>query len=388
MIVQIVNPFDATERYDSLYTLNLRRGAVINAQLNFSINQPNELNITFTPNMPPQAYDLLQNTQYGIRLIKDGIDMLFVQDSASKKTTAEGLIECRFYSGLYKAIYSEPTLLYRQFVNESGIVAVNQVQGFEFQLISSDVTLTVNAGVNNNYDFINELRKASGAWSMFDAGLKARGDGTYSNQILIGNYNEIDKYGAIDSRFKTETLQTRKLANWLSNDPVLTNLTVFNNGRQIQFLYPVLDTGQGAGTQNASAVFTRTDYDFVDPYFPLVNINGRIYIQNTQYGGLEERFVTYPVTFTANSQDENGNQILNVNTALSYLYRKAVYYMKTQSETKRYDCQIAMRKLTFPKYLNIRANKSVRNLLGQKTTIFNINEKILYKEMNFDLTKL
>lgn len=387
MIVQIINPFDTEEKYHSLYTLNLSRGTILSAELNLAINQPNQLNITFSANLPPKAFELLKENQYGLRIKKDGIDMLFIQDSQSKKITSQGLISCRFYSSIYKLKYMQPDLLYSQFINQSGIVIASQITGFDFDLISNDVTLSLNAGVNSQYDILKELRKASGSWSYFDTGLTPRGDGTYSNKIIIGDYNEINKYAAKDERFSTEKLETRNLRNFLSRDPILTDITTYFNGRQIQFLYAVLDTGQGAGTRNASPIFTKTDYEFVDPEFPLVDINGRIYIQDTRYTGIERRFYTYPITLPAVSIEAD-TEILNVNQALSYLYKKAVYYLKTQTESKRYDCDIAFKRLTFPKYLNIDYTHKVKNFLGQEVKTIDIKQDILYTNLTFDLSKL
>lgn len=387
MILQIVNPFDDTEQYNSLFTINTQSKGVTQAQLTYNTNQPNELTCKFNTNLPFDAYNFIKNSDYGIRIKKDGHDLLFVQDKSSKKVDSQGQIEVRFYSSIYKSLYAEPTLINQQFVNQSGIVTANRIQGFEFILISNDVTLSLTTGVNQNLAIIDELRKSSGAWSYFDTGLYARGDGSYSNRILIGDYNNIESYGAIDTRFATERLETSNVRSIFNSNPVLTNLQTFYNGRQIQFLYPILDTGQGGGSSNSAPVFERTNYTFVDPEFPLVEINGKIYIQDVNYTGLERRFFNYPVTLTANSDDGAGAQIYNVNDALAYLYRKGVYYLKTQKESLRIDCEIAFRKLTFPKYLDVNYSKTItRN--NKKYLIHDIKEKILYTKLQFDLTEL
>jgi len=387
MIIQIVNPFDSTEKYSSLYTINTQSKGVTQADLVYNTNQPNELTCIFNTNLPIGAYYAIKDNDYGIRIKKDGHDLLFVQDKSSKKIDSQGQISLRFYSSIYKALYSEPTIINNQYINESGIVTANLINGFEFILISNDVTLSLSTGANSNLEIIDELRKSSGAWSYFDTGLYPRGDGTFTNRIVIGDYNNIENYAGIDSRFSTETLEANNVKSIFNKNPVLVDVQTFYNGRQIQFLYPVLDTGQGAGTVNATQVFSRTDYSFVNHQYPLININGKIYIQDVSYTGLEQRFYIYPVTLTANSDNGDGSQIYNIEDALAYLYRKSVYYLKTQKESSRIDCEIAFRKLTFPKYLQVKYQKTIRNN-GEKYLIQDIDEKILYTKLQFDLTNL
>lgn len=387
MIIQIVNPFDTTEKYSSLYSINQYSKGITELKLTYNINQPNELECVFNTNLQPGAYYALKDGDFGLRIKKDGHDLLFIQDKSSKKVDSIGQVSVRFYSGIYKAFYSEPKIINQQYINKSGIETANLIEGFEFALISNDVKLSLTAGANNNLDIINELRQSSGSWSYFDAGLSPKGDGTFTNKILLGLFDEIENYSGVDSRFATETLKSRNIQNIFSDEPVLVNLTSFSNGRQIKFLYPVLETGAGAGTNNSIKVFTRTNYDFVNPKFPLVEINGKIYIQDTTYKGLEQRFFVYPVTSTANSDNGAQSQFLNDNDALSYLYRKAIYYLKTQQESLRIDCEMAFKKLTFPKFLKVKYNKTIRKG-NQKYVIHDIDEKILFTKLQFDLTKL
>ena len=387
MILQIVNPFDSDFKYESYFTINTQSKGVTSIDLTYNINQPNFLECVFNTNLPLEAYYAIKDNDYGLRIQNDDHDLLFIQDKSSKKVDSQGQISVNFYSSIYKALYSEPNIIQQQYINSSGIVTTNLVNGFEFTLISQDVTINLSTGINNNLDIIDEIRKASGAWSYFDAGLKAKGDGTYSNQILIGNYNDIDKFGAIDSRFATEQLQSNNVRNIFNKNPVLINVTSFSNGRKIKYLYPFLDTGQGGGSVNSTKVFTRTNYSFIDPYYPLVEINGKIYIQDVSYKGLEERFFVYPVTLTANSDDGEGQQTYDNDDALAYLYRKSVFYYKSQKESTRLDCDIAFKKLTFPKYLHVNYKKTIRNK-NKKYVIHDINRKMLYKQLKFDLTKI
>jgi len=387
MIIQIVDPFDATEKYNSLHTINTKSRGVTEINLVYNINSPNELNCIFNTNLPLDAYLRLKDSEFGIRIKKDDHDLLFVQDRSSKKIDSQGQISVRFYSSIYKALYSEPTLINTQHINKSGLATINLIQGFEFILISQDVRISLTAGANNNLDIINDIRKASGAWSYFDTGLYPRGDGTFKNRIIIGNYNKINDYSGIDKRFQTETLIAKNIQNIFSKNPVLLDVTRFYNGRQIKFVKAILETGGGAGTSNSGFSFTRTDYAFVDPDFPIVNINGEFYIKDNKYTGLEERFFIHVETLTANSDNGAGSQIYNVEDALRYLYRKAVYYFKTQQESLRIDCEMAIKKLTFPKYLKVNYTKRIRNN-GKEYVIHDINEDILYTKLQFDLTKL
>lgn len=388
MIFKIVNPFDTEKKYQSIHTINGRSKGVLSANLKLSTNQPNELNMRFDTNLTKDAYNALKDSNLGIRLTQDDIDMVFVQDRASKKIDAQGVMTIRFYSAIYGLIYSEPTLIRQQFIRESGIKTVNRIPDFDFQLISPDVQLTINTGINNNLDILNNIRKASGSWSYIDIGLKSIGDGKFEKTALIGNFNNIDGYADADNRFKTTIVRAQDTDDFYGDSPTLDDLTLYYNGREIQFLHPVLDTGQGAGSANSAPTFTRTNYDFVDPEFPLVAINGKVYIQDTRYAGLEKRYLTYPVTFTATSDNGEGEQILNIEDAYEYLYRKSVFYLKSQRETNRYDAPFTFRKITFPKYYQIKYKKQITNIRGEVVELFDLDDQKLLTSIEYDLTKI
>lgn len=387
MILQIINPFDSTKQYESLYTIDTRKKGVLSSDLVLQISSPNELVLSFTTDLPSSAYKLLKDGDYGIRLKKDGIDMVFVQDRQSKKIDSQGIITARFFSGIYKSKHTGLNNLYRYDINKSAITVVNRLGDYNWQSISPDVNVSLDFGTNMDYDNLQELMKSAGNWSWFDAGLTYVGD-KYENTILIGRYTEIEQYGAVDSRFATEIArQSTLLDNPFDSRPLIEDITAYYNGRQIQFLFVALDTGAGASSRNASPVFDRTDYDFIDPKYPIIEIDGVYYIQNVDYTGLEQRFDNYIVTLSSNV-DDGSSQIFNVSDALSYMYRKAVYYMRTQNESIRYDIPLTFKKLTFPKYFEVLYNKNIRNLKGDVYNLFNINEKILFKSIKYDLTKL
>jgi len=388
MILQIVDPFDIEEKYIPLLTVNTQSKGFTKLTLKYAINQPNELTVLFNTNLPRDIYYALKDNEYGLRIQKDGHDMLFVQDKSSKKVDSMGNVEVNFFSSIYKAAYSQPSIINRQFIRASAITTANLIRGFEFIAISPDRTINLATGFNTNLDILDLLRKSTGGWSYFDTGLSPRGDGTFTNRILLGDYNNIDFYGAIDSRFSKEKVSVSRVNGLFNKNPILLDVNVFFNGRQVQFLLPILDTGGGAAANNSSETFRRTDYSFVDPVYPLVNLDGIIYIQDTNYTGLQERYLTYPVTLTAASDNGNGASIYNTNDALDYLYNKAVFYLKSQRDTKRLETPFAFRKLTFPKYLSIKIDKQITNRLKQKIDIYNIDEITLFNSFQFDLTTL
>lgn len=388
MILQIVNPFDTNQKFNPLYTINTNEGGVLKLQLKYAINQPNELIAEFTPNLPSVAYNAIKDADYGLRIQKDGHDMLFVQDQASKTIDNNGIVSVRFYSSIYKLIYSRPRIVNSQFINTSAIEIANKIDDIEFILISDDKKISYIVGANDNLTILNDLRKATGTWSYFDLGLYKKGDNQYITRVLLGDYQNIEHYGQIDERFATETVDTKNTNKTTLSSPTLLDIKTYYNGRNIKFLKAVLDTGLGTGASNASITFTSTQYSFIDPIYPLVNIDGTIYIHDTTYSGLEDRYLIYPVTMTSTTYDQNVNNIYDNEQALKYLYQKSIYYLKTQQNTKRFDCTLAFKRLTFPKYFVINYTYKVKNNLNENITITEINDKLLFKEINYDLTKL
>lgn len=386
MIIDLVNAFDNEQKYKSIYSINTKNKGVVGARLTTRTNAPHELVLEFSPALPGEAYRLIKDSDYGIRLKKENVDLIFIPDIGSKGINSRGFMSVRYFSSMYKMKTMKKRNVFRYDPKIFASQILNLIDDSDIILYSPNFETNFDFGARDGLDILNEVMKLSKGWRYTEVGMVEKG-GQLVTRIIVGDPKELDNYAAQDALFKREQISNKlNLVSVFNDTPVIDDLSIKFAGKKFKYLFVALDTGGGVSARNASPLFSKTNYDFVDPNYPIVEIDGLFYIQDIAYTGIEERFGNYFVTLSSNV-DDGANNITTVDQALEYAYNKAVTYMKEEEISEDLDLKLIHRKIALPKNYDIQYKKVIKQQ-GRKVTLFDISGKYFIDNITIDLARL
>lgn len=388
-IIHLTYPFDPEKGVVTLSAIEPSN--YTQAELTLNIDDVCFLDMKITPES--FAWKLLQdpNKKYGVKYKTDYLELAFMQGNDRPSVNANtGEISIRFVSMSYllKGKKSYPEQIWNGSL--SGLLS-NLSNEFVFTLIGSDKTLT-NFSTNRNFSDFDVLQEASKNFQWRDNGIVVSG-GVAKPQILFGNINEIaDYYEASPTSRKEATpllITNHMLVERNDLDVINTDLDIYPAGGGVSQLDCY---GSMSGTDGAnSAINLRPEDVTTVDGFPLVPVikGGKTYyyIRNAIIPDQPVFEESLKVDNTNNSEDSNGNQLVNQFLTPQDIYQQGVDYLRSKNSKSVYSFKNVNARRAYLPGTHAKVNvQKVIEIDKNRFEIVNLNTTIILKSsVSFDL---
>lgn len=385
--VSLVNPYKS---WNKIKPLKLE-GGFNNFELSMDINGAYELKTVL--NTSSEIYDELRNNfDYGLIIETQDVTLGFIKARDPQFDGVKGVATITFYSSVWKLKYSEP-LQQNQTYNGSAINFINSIDSeFVWLPISKDKNIVFSSGVASNFDMLKSVLDLSN-WIYRDNGMIFDGV-NYKPSIVYGDPRDFDNYfGTIKAN------NTTSLDNPFDTDFILiTDLKLNYSGEVFTHLRVFGDVGQGGASNNSAVSLSNPFASYINPEFPLVQINNKYYIQNTKIASQRywNTYTTQVFTLTSNTYNPTANQVLDVNNptetnqllstsdAESYIYNKGVQFLKEHQEATNYTFSFAFKKILLPMQKISISYKETQETFSGIKTIYDIQTSQILRNLRYD----
>jgi hypothetical protein len=344
-------------------------GGFLSASLDLDFGGAYSLTIEISSELP--VFDTLKNTNFGLRLIDNNIDLAFFKGKTPTINTVTGVVTLTYFSSSWLLRYSQRLLTENELYKAMAFDLIKNLNpNFVFELLGQDQFIELNTGVLNNLALLEDVCKTAKGWNWRDNGI-VNIDGVNKTKILIGDFNQIiPNYRAsnsfLDDPFETEIIKINSIKQTLTGDA-------------ISHLLMLSDTGQGS--ESSTIIFpNEQNASYVVPEFPLVDKNKVIrgqkafYIQDINNKIGFDKFETVVIQNAVSAQE---------------LYQKGISYIKSKQDYSIYEYELNFPKIVLPgEKVKVSYHDSQKNMNGDDINFYDIEDTLTLRKLKFDLSKL
>jgi hypothetical protein len=359
------------------------------ASIQADLGAPSQLRLSVAPTAG-KIYDILAgdiNFNLGIE-VKDGdVSMAFVNSRQPRVDENNGIVSLAFNGASYLLKSSRIDIKDIKTIRSLDDTIQNVCKAVIARPFSQDVTISLDLGILNNYEIMDEAIKKSGGYTWRDNGLVLVSKDTYMPEILYGNFQQIDK-------IEQNTIYHNRVDSLpnMNAQVVIDAIQVNYSGEILSHIEPVISSTNSGSTTQSLFRLTKESIGIIKSFgrynvnYPIVEENGKYYVFNTKYTNPINKYNTVAIQDSATNPEDFA--VVSTNTAHLKLYTEAVALHKQNEEKVTYSPSVIYLSLVYPgnKIRVLYKNTILRN--EGKKQVMALDDTFTLRNINIDLLKL
>jgi hypothetical protein len=298
----------------------------LEARIELDLDKLNVLKIKLARQVNPLIYDYITNNQdCAIRVIDQGVNLVFVRGNSSVAIDAQGIADITFFGGLYDITYKQVNYTFNKLVsgNVQDIIS-NIGVGYNFELVGNiSPSIDINVGAMDNLNLFNEaMKRASLQW----------------REIGVKNGVQTIQYGDFDFVAPNKTIYDyiRSDNYWNNNKAKIKSWVDKDN--EFRYDYARFYVDKGSGTDNSIGLSQAT-IQLIN--YPIVNLVNSIWVQNgTTITSNNSKYITKVINIP-DAQNLSTQKIQDI------LYNNAISFFNSSDDDEVVDVELESRNLIF-----------------------------------------